>query len=50
MWNEFLNSVDEDRRQDHFRLNISVPGSIAINNVKAMAQLRTNVRQHIKRV
>jgi hypothetical protein len=46
VWEEFVNSLDEQSRPDHFRLNISLPQSAVIDDVGSMEQLRETVRFH----
>ena len=46
VWEEFVNSLDEQSRPDHFRLNISLPQSAVIDDVTGMEQLRETARFH----
>lgn len=46
VWEELMDSLDEERRLDYFRLNISLPYSAVIDDVAGMEQLRKAVRAH----
>lgn len=44
MWDEFVNSLDDNAKKNYFRLNVPLDGAALIDDIEGMGSLRESVR------